>query len=155
MSVSGLLVPSAAGTKVYYFINSEKTWQEAKDYCTRPATTHYEQLVELYGQEQVEEVMVKVADSVGYQGPAWIGLKSETQEWTWVDGEPLGLDNWNQLSEYGEGSCALMVQAGTWTAAPCSLRKNMICEAGASAATIRVTGQQQHQFLFIIKIVFC
>lgn len=143
-SVSGLLVPSAADTNVYYFVDREMTWQEARDYCAPSAGTQFDQLVEIYSQEQVETAMVEAAASVGYQGDAWIGLKKELQEWTWVDGEPLDLDNWDQRSHYDEGACALMIQTGTWTAAPCSLSENVICERGASAATVRVTGQQQH-----------
>lgn len=144
-SVSGLLVASAADTNVYYFVNREMTWQEARDYCAPSASTQFDQLVELYGQEQVETAMVEAAASVGYQGGAWIGLKKELQEWTWVDGEPLSFDNWDQRSDYGEGTCALMIQTGTWTAAPCSLSENVICEGGASEATVRVTSQQQHR----------
>lgn len=144
-SVSGLLVPSAADTNVYYFINRDMTWQEARDYCAPSATTEFDQLVELYGQEQVETAMVEAAASVGYRGDAWIGLKKERQEWTWVDGEPLGFDNWDQHSDDGDGTCALMIQAGTWTAAPCSRSEDVICETGASAATVRVTSQQQHR----------
>lgn len=144
-SVSGLLVPSAADTNVYYFVNREMTWQEARDYCAPSASTQFDQLVELYGQEKVETAMMKAAASVGYRGDAWIGLKKELQEWTWVDGEPLDFDNWDQHSDDGEGACAQMIQAGTWRAAQCSLSVNVICETGASAATVRVTSQQQHR----------
>lgn len=117
------------------------TWQEAQDYCATTTPTQFDQLVELYGQGQVETALVEAAASVGYRGDAWIGLKKELRDWTWVDGEPLRFDNWDQLSDYGEGPCALMMQTGTWTAAPCSLSDNVICEAGASAATVRVTSQ--------------
>lgn len=140
MSVSGLLVPSAADTNVYYFINRKMTWLEAQDYCAT-STTQFDQLAELYD-EKVEAALVEAAATVGYQGEAWVGLKKEFQEWTWVDGEPLSYENWDQLSNYSEGTCALMKQTGTWTAAQCSLKDNVICETGVLAAAPPHDGMQ-------------
>lgn len=104
-----------------------KTWQEAQQYCS--AT--YEKLVEfpLPGMN-VEAALVKTARAVNYYGDAWIGLKTENLDWTWVDGETLQVDNWEQADDGGEALCALMVKSGVWRGAECSLKKGVLCEGG-------------------------
>lgn len=124
MSVLGLLVPSAASTYYYQFSRNKKTWQDAQDYCS----TKYDNLVEFYERGKVESALVETAVSVDYHGEAWIGLRTEILDWTWVDGEPLLIDNWEQSSESGEGHCALMIKSGVWRAAQCSLKDYLMCE---------------------------
>lgn len=131
MSVVGVLVTSAANTYYYQFCNSKKTWQDAQDYCK----TKYDNLVEFHESGKVEAALVEAANSVDYHGEAWIGLKEEILDWTWVDGRPLLLDNWNQ-SDRGEGYCTLMLKSGAWRAAQCSLKNSVICERSESTVTV-------------------
>lgn len=85
-------------------------------------------MVEFYKAGKVEAALVDTANSVDYYDEAWIGLK-KVLNWTWVDGEPLLLENWGQGGS-AEGDCALMMQSGTWRAANCSQMKPVMCQTG-------------------------
>lgn len=107
------------------------TWQEAQDYCS----TTYNDLVEIYEPGKVEASLVEAAQSVNYRGDAWIGLKTENLDWTWVDGEPLQIDNWERADDGGEASCALMIRSGVWRGEKCWQRNNLLCEGGEQMLT--------------------
>lgn len=124
MYVLVLLVPSAANTYYYQFSKNKKTWQDAQDYCS----TQYDNLVEFYEQGMVETALVDKAVSMDYRGEAWIGLKTKILDWTWVNGEPVQIDKWDENGGSGDGHCALMTDSGFWRAAHCSLNENVMCE---------------------------
>lgn len=117
-------MPSAAKTNHYQFSQSRKTWQDAQDYCS----AKFDNLVEFNEPGQVEAALVDAAVSLGFHGEAWIGLKKGILDWTWVNGEPLLMDNWKKKSDSSGENCALMYKSGTWKAAECSVNSNVICE---------------------------
>lgn len=143
MCVLGLLLPSAVNTYTYQFSQSKKTWQDAQDYCS----TKNGNLVEFYEPTKVEAEMVKTAVSLDYHGEAWIGLKEEILDWTWVDGEPLLIDNWEQINNGADGHCALMISSGAWRVAQCSLKDSVICEGGEYSDCLGTSQRQQQSIM--------
>lgn len=87
-------------------------------------------LVEFYEPGAEEATLVEAARSRNYHGYVWIGLKSKKLDWTWVDGEPLQIDNWEEEDNGGDAPCALMSESGGWRGAECWLKHNVLCEGG-------------------------
>lgn len=119
LSTSGLCSPSASDTN-YYFISEKMSWRKARDYCL----TQHTGLAEIHNPDNSTALMN--TPNWGYRGDAWIGLRPEPLDWTWVDGEPLTQTLWEQYSS--DELCAYMAASGRWRSADCSLKKYGACD---------------------------
>lgn len=95
------------------------SWSKARSYCV---AKHFD-LAEIYNPD-INTALMNTANW-GYQGDAWIGLKPDILDWTWVDGKLLTYDRWEQYRT--DELCVYMTERGTWKSANCSLKKYGVC----------------------------
>ncbi|CAJ1062957.1 macrophage mannose receptor 1-like [Xyrichtys novacula] len=103
---------------VFYYINTNTTWDDAADYCEH----NYIGLAQVDSSKSVETI-IKIS-SKGYTGKAWIGLYQNNSTWTWENGQPLIYSNWINM---GDGFCGSIGGDGYWIDKSCSLKRSHVC----------------------------
>lgn len=119
LSTSGLCSPSASDTNAYYFISDKMSWTKARDYCV----TQHTDLAEIDNPDNNTALLN--TPNWEYPGDAWIGLRPDVLDWTWVNGELPTYDRWEQYST--DELCVYMTDTGSWKSADCSLKKYGVC----------------------------
>jgi tetratricopeptide (TPR) repeat protein len=80
-------VLNPANQHLYLYVNSDKTWHEARDYCALQGGY----LATIQDSAENNYVSSLLA------GDTWLGATDELEEgiWVWVSGEPWGYTNWD------------------------------------------------------------
>nr|AAP58737.1 C-type lectin receptor [Haplochromis chilotes] len=101
-----------------------KTWEEARENCTRKISD----LPVVINEEEKKTVSEKSwkYENKGY----WIGLRVEDGIWKWLDGRNLTNSSWiNQLPS--DGHCAVSVQNEGFKSVRCDEKNRLICKKKA------------------------
>jgi len=128
----GEVVQGLSGN-AYLFDDAERTWREARSRCDSLGYT----LAVIDDATEDAFVFAHLA-RLGFDD-AWIGLDDRDDEmtWVWVDGSPIGYENWGEgePNDGGSGSdCAVIMtppasRASRWADRECDSRRPYICEA--------------------------
>ncbi|XP_034020429.1 C-type mannose receptor 2-like [Thalassophryne amazonica] len=111
----------------YYFINQEKTWEDAQNHCREKHTD----LATVMSMEDVTSLLNAASENTGNTREAWIGLKNDGNfTWRWslpgVDGKETNWDV-NQPDNPRKENCGTMWKSGKWNNLVCSEMRNFIC----------------------------
>ncbi|XP_069775517.1 uncharacterized protein [Narcine bancroftii] len=114
-------------SKDYIFVKSEKTWNDAQNYC-RAEHTDLASIASLEENAQVAKVLQ--SDS-----PAWIGLFNRHQSersWAWSNGNEFSFSYWDQFypMDFTAMSVCVIVVSGQWKDTPCDFKFPFVCYAG-------------------------
>ncbi|CAG2194120.1 unnamed protein product [Mytilus edulis] len=119
---------------VYSTITENKTWEEAKNYCS----AHFNQgkLVHIK-QYNVNDMFAGFKE-----GPYWIGLKSKNNQMSWNNGDPFidGNFGWTKVTTqklYSDG-CIAYVSSDRWSISACNSSKHFICQHTNTSLTSTV-----------------
>ncbi|XP_029111853.1 macrophage mannose receptor 1-like [Scleropages formosus] len=131
--ISGFSILHTNFSAEIYFVNMNKSWNEAQSYCREK----YTDLVTIDNPEEMNRVINRV-NLTGYTGPAWIGLeKGNSWNWQWSLEERLlysdgqtGFSNWDsgQPNNYqGKEHCVQMCSSGKWKDISCENTFSFVC----------------------------
>ncbi|XP_007540394.1 macrophage mannose receptor 1-like [Poecilia formosa] len=114
----------------YHYVNEEKTWTEAQQYCREKHT-------DLVTVTNMKDMKRLINISAGDQSEAWIGLYDQTntqRSWHWsLPGVEFNESekNWATGEPNGDQSCAIIWKDGSnflkWGDLSCNEKQNFLC----------------------------
>uniref|UniRef100_A0A3B3VTH5 C-type lectin domain-containing protein n=1 Tax=Poecilia latipinna TaxID=48699 RepID=A0A3B3VTH5_9TELE len=113
----------------FLYINENKTWTEAQQYCRENHT-------DLVTVTNMKDMKRLINISAGKMKEAWIGLYDETHDtWRWSDGSNSSFRHWNKNFNNPESindQCAMTVfdDGGRWKNVSCDEKKPFVCYDG-------------------------
>uniref|UniRef100_A0A096LUV0 C-type lectin domain-containing protein n=1 Tax=Poecilia formosa TaxID=48698 RepID=A0A096LUV0_POEFO len=117
----------------YHYVNEEKTWTEAQQYCREKHT-------DLVTVTNMKDMKRLINISAGDQSEAWIGLYDQTntqRSWHWsLPGVEFNESekNWATGEPNGDQSCAIIWKDGSnflkWGDLSCNEKQNFLCYNG-------------------------
>ncbi|KAK3524136.1 hypothetical protein QTP70_018029, partial [Hemibagrus guttatus] len=123
----------SASSRVYYFVNENKTWTEAQRYCRE----NYTDLATIDNMEEMKKLLN--AANTSYSGLAWIGLYDDPDSWRWsLDddslynvGEKTFTGWYHEPDNYdGKELCVFIRSDGKWSDGNCNSYMNFVCYDG-------------------------
>ncbi|XP_058270996.1 C-type mannose receptor 2-like [Hemibagrus wyckioides] len=124
---------SSASSRVYYFVNKNKTWIEAQRHCRE----NYTDLATIENMEEMNSLLNAVNTS--YSGLAWIGLYDDPDSWRWSldddslykEGEKMYTGWYHEPDNYnGKELCVFIRSDGKWSDGDCNNYINFVCYDG-------------------------
>ncbi|KAA0718640.1 Brevican core protein [Triplophysa tibetana] len=100
-------------------IETQKTWTDAQSYCRQ----YHTDLASISSPEEQQQLY----NLAGYSSHVWIGLFSDS--WQWSDQWSLFFRHWAAGQPSASGDCAVMSAAtpGKWTHESCDLKRPFFC----------------------------
>uniref|UniRef100_H3A7I9 C-type lectin domain-containing protein n=1 Tax=Latimeria chalumnae TaxID=7897 RepID=H3A7I9_LATCH len=106
----------------YHFVELEKTWGEAQNYCR----AHYQDLISIHSAQQMETI--RSISGVNNEEAVWIGLRNT---WLWSSGDPVNFTNWNPgqpNNAHGSQHCAaILSNSSRWHDTSCTENRSFVC----------------------------
>ncbi|KAK3554979.1 hypothetical protein QTP86_002411 [Hemibagrus guttatus] len=124
---------ASASSRVYYFVNENKTWTEAQRYCRE----NYTDLATIDNMEEMKKLLN--AANTSYSGLAWIGLYDDPDSWRWSldddslynEGEKTFTGWYHEPDNYdGKELCVFIRSDGKWSDGNCNSYMNFVCYDG-------------------------
>ncbi|MGH0128056.1 UNVERIFIED_CONTAM: hypothetical protein FKN15_036101 [Acipenser sinensis] len=125
--LAGLFAPASSQIRKLLFVEAEKSWSEAQNYCRE----RYTDLVTVDSQDEAE--LLFIAEH-SLNDAAWIGLYRDTQNWQWSNSDDVIYTNWR-----ADLFCASVNSQGEWDDLVCSEKKAFMCFKETSNITARYT----------------
>uniref|UniRef100_H2ZSE3 C-type lectin domain-containing protein n=1 Tax=Latimeria chalumnae TaxID=7897 RepID=H2ZSE3_LATCH len=111
----------------YHFVELEKTWGEAQNYCR----SHYQDLISIHSAQQMETI--RNISGVSNEEAVWIGLRRNAgvRQWLWSNGDPVNtsMSVIKQISNESKNikNCVVIKTNTTWQRENCSKVNHFIC----------------------------
>ncbi|KAA0716159.1 C-type lectin domain family 10 member A MMGL [Triplophysa tibetana] len=106
--------------KQHYFINQEKTWDEAQQYCK----TNYHHLSTFINEIEEQQFL---QDAVNQTSHAWVGLYKESEIWTWTTGGVATRISWNPGRPDDDHCVSLGIPYKKLFDKPCTYLRTFFC----------------------------
>lgn len=114
-------------TERLIYVDEEKTWYGAQDYCRE----HHVDLASGVAQLNGQELQISLNGSA----KSWIGLFRDT--WRFIDGSNSSFRNWEpEFYEESDEQCAVMNTSGKWYYDDCMTTKPFFCYSGEFSALL-------------------
>uniref|UniRef100_H3A8U5 C-type lectin domain-containing protein n=1 Tax=Latimeria chalumnae TaxID=7897 RepID=H3A8U5_LATCH len=111
----------------YHFVELEKTWGEAQNYCR----AHYQDLISIHSAQQMETI--RSISGVSNEEAVWIGLRRNAgvRQWLWSNGDPVNtsMSDINQINHESKNkkNCVVIKTKNKWQGEDCSKVNCFIC----------------------------
>ncbi|PWA20582.1 hypothetical protein CCH79_00011466, partial [Gambusia affinis] len=131
----GFMLSTFSHVREFHYINTSKTWDEARQYCQEK----YTDLAKIESNEDISRLSAPFSYSW-----VWFGLRDDPKSWKDTMGSDANSWRWSTTGETGQTTyhtwslgepnygganemCVVMTSTGQWADRTCSLQKSFIC----------------------------